>query len=45
MEKWLLILLGLLALTLALYFIGIFPYPFGILLLITAIVIRLSSLK
>jgi len=40
-DRVLLVLLGLLGLTLAAFFMGVLPYPFGILILLMLIVSRL----
>ena len=40
-DRVLLVLLGLLGLTLTAFFLGVLPYPFGILILLVLIVSRL----
>jgi len=40
-DRVLLVLLGLLGLTLTAFFMGVLPYPFGILILLVLIVSRL----
>jgi ABC-type multidrug transport system permease subunit len=40
-DRVLLVLLGLLGLTLSAFFLGVLPYPFGILILLVLIVSRL----
>jgi len=40
-DRVLLVLLGLLGLTLSAFFLGVLPYPFGILILLVLVVSRL----
>ena len=44
MDKWLIALVLLLVITLALFVLDYFPYPFGIIILSAAILARLSSI-
>ena len=44
MDPVLLVLLGLLAATLLAFFLGIFPYPFGLIVLLAFIAARLFTL-
>ena len=43
-DKWLILLVLLLAVTLALFVLDYFPYPFGIIILSAAILARLSGI-
>ena len=45
MDKWLILFLLLLFVTVALFVLGYFPYPIGIMILAVAILARLSVLS
>ncbi len=45
MDTWLLVIAALLAVTLMLYFYGVFPYPFGLLILIIFFIARVMHLQ
>jgi hypothetical protein len=44
LDKWLILLVLLLVLTLGLFLLDYFPYPFGIIILSAAVLARLSSI-